>query len=195
MDTKRCTQCGQEKSISAFNKQIRRRDGFSSECKECGRARSSVRHATHREEDNKKARKYRETHLEELRERDRKRYADHPEGIREKNHKYREAHPEKAKELHRKWNEAHPRGSRNTKLRKNYGITLETYDALFASQGGVCAICGEPESLGRELSVDHVHDETKRVRGLLCSRCNVAVGHIESLPGLATLIQLLEYIG
>lgn len=63
-----------------------------------------------------------------------------------------------------------------------YGLTLEQYEVMLDEQGGVCAICGqdEPAAHGRTgkkflLSVDHCH-ETGRVRGLLCQKCNRAVG-------------------
>jgi hypothetical protein len=54
------------------------------------------------------------------------------------------------------------------------------YQALVESQGGLCAICREPETamrggVIRPLCIDHDH-ETGVVRGLLCSRCNTAVG-------------------
>lgn len=45
---------------------------------------------------------------------------------------------------------------------------------LYASQAGLCAICGkEPED--RRLAMDHCH-ATGRVRGLLCMHCNVGLG-------------------
>jgi hypothetical protein len=61
-----------------------------------------------------------------------------------------------------------------------YGLTIEQYDALFAEQGGMCAICTKPESARRikgtrPLSVDHNH-LTGQIRGLLCSNCNRALG-------------------
>lgn len=56
---------------------------------------------------------------------------------------------------------------------KQFGIEPETYDELLATQGGVCAICkDEPDPL---LHVDHDH-ATGKVRGLLCGRCNRAIG-------------------
>ena len=60
---------------------------------------------------------------------------------------------------------------------KNYGLTPEGFDALLEAQGGVCAICGLPgrEWAERNLHVDHDHT-THAVRGLLCGRCNVAIG-------------------
>ena len=54
-------------------------------------------------------------------------------------------------------------------------MTLEQYDQLFESQGGVCAICGRIDSDGRRLSVDHDHRAGK-VRGLLCGKCNRGIG-------------------
>lgn len=52
---------------------------------------------------------------------------------------------------------------------------------MLAHQAGVCAICGESEKLQHRsgtrysLAVDHDH-RTGKVRGLLCHRCNVAIG-------------------
>lgn len=60
---------------------------------------------------------------------------------------------------------------------RQYGLTCDQYDAMFAEQDGLCAICGQPERALergriRKLAVDHDH-ETGRVRGLLCYSCNV----------------------
>lgn len=61
-------------------------------------------------------------------------------------------------------------------LESNYGISLAEYDSLPEVQGGGCAICGKtPEENGKRLSVDHDH-RTGEMRGLLCDRCNLALG-------------------
>jgi hypothetical protein len=67
-------------------------------------------------------------------------------------------------------------------LRTKYGITPEQYDAMNEAQGGLCAICGKPETHAhkrlpgvRKLAVDHCHN-TGKVRGLLCAICNRAIG-------------------
>lgn len=57
---------------------------------------------------------------------------------------------------------------------RNYGITLDHYNELLARQGGACAICHENKDV-RNLAVDHCH-ETGKVRGILCQRCNRALG-------------------
>lgn len=74
---------------------------------------------------------------------------------------------------------------------KQYGLTVEDYDTMFDTQGGVCAICGEPPVNGARLVVDHDH-ETGKVRGLLCSPCNTAVGRLDAV--LDWHIKAGEYI-
>jgi len=63
---------------------------------------------------------------------------------------------------------------RKSHLKRTYGLTLEDFDAMLAAQGGGCAICGKPD-------VDHIdHDHrTGQVRGILCFRCNVAIGQMD----------------
>ncbi len=62
------------------------------------------------------------------------------------------------------------------KLKYRYSLSVSDYESLFAQQSGVCAICQSPQqtALGR-LGVDH-HHGTGTVRGLLCNRCNSALG-------------------
>lgn len=72
-----------------------------------------------------------------------------------------------------------------------YGLTIEGYERLFAEQGGACAICRKPEVVrqprrvtGAEpLAVDHCHRSGK-VRGLLCMKCNTAIGKLNDDPAL-----------
>lgn len=63
------------------------------------------------------------------------------------------------------------------RLLKQYGMRPDDYDRLLAEQGGVCAICGTEPTPNRRLAVDHCH-EGGQVRGLLCTGCNVAIGHM-----------------
>lgn len=61
-------------------------------------------------------------------------------------------------------------------LRKAYGITPAQYEDMSKEQGGVCLVCRGVNEDGERLHVDHDH-ETGKVRGLLCNRCNVALGY------------------
>ena len=81
---------------------------------------------------------------------------------------------------------------RNAQLKRRYGITLEDYDALFIKQGGCCAICGKtPAEQGRILAVDHCHS-TGKVRGLLCTVCNMGIGHLGD--SASRVRKALEYL-
>jgi|SRR5580658_7043242 hypothetical protein len=59
-----------------------------------------------------------------------------------------------------------------------YKLTPTAHAALWGRQLGCCAICRK--SLGGlvKACVDHCH-VTSRVRGILCSPCNLALGHIQ----------------
>lgn len=70
---------------------------------------------------------------------------------------------------------------KNSFIKSVYGITLEDYDKMLAEQNGVCAICGKKETRKNKytgvcrLHIDHDHENGK-VRGLLCSKCNMSLG-------------------
>lgn len=72
--------------------------------------------------------------------------------------------------------------NRNWKLRNVYGITPERFEEMYYEQGGRCAICIRELHLNErgysELHIDHDHT-TMYVRGLICSRCNLAIGQFE----------------
>ncbi len=57
------------------------------------------------------------------------------------------------------------------RLKRKYGITLNEYNYRLKLQMSRCAICGRKPSKTRRLDVDHSH-KTKKVRGLLCHKCN-----------------------
>lgn len=68
---------------------------------------------------------------------------------------------------------------KNGELKRLYGIDLNEYNRMFQIQGGCCAICKRHQSEFKyALHVDHNH-KTKRVRGLLCWKCNSNVGFHE----------------
>lgn len=69
---------------------------------------------------------------------------------------------------------------RKAQRMKKYGITPEERNRIFNIQNGVCPICGNDGSNSKyeELYVDHDH-QTGKVRGLLCGRCNFALGQFD----------------
>jgi hypothetical protein len=74
--------------------------------------------------------------------------------------------------------------ARERALLKKYNLTIAQVDALLASQGNCCAVCGDNRPGGRydQWAVDHDHDYEKltgkiKVRGILCNACNWILGH------------------
>lgn len=57
-------------------------------------------------------------------------------------------------------------------LRGRYDLSVSDVEGLLVEQDGKCGICGEPFV---KFLVDHNH-LTKKVRGLLCHRCNIRIG-------------------
>lgn len=59
-------------------------------------------------------------------------------------------------------------------MKATYGVDTAEYNRLLEVQKGLCRICRKaPER--RALAVDHDH-KTDRVRGLLCTKCNLMLG-------------------
>lgn len=78
-------------------------------------------------------------------------------------------------------------------IKNTYGLTKEAFFDLLEKQDNKCALCRKPfTGLGQSsLHIDHCH-QTKRIRGLLCMPCNVALGMLgDNEEGL---IQALKYI-
>lgn len=67
---------------------------------------------------------------------------------------------------------------RNHSLLQKYGISLLEWEALFDSQGRVCAICDTDEKRGKNWHTDHNH-VTGKIRGILCGWCNTALGKFQ----------------
>jgi Recombination endonuclease VII len=72
---------------------------------------------------------------------------------------------------------------REIHLRNKFGLTPDEYDRILETQGGVCALCESPPTPGISLHVDHDHG-TGEIRGLLCVRCNNALGLFREDPDL-----------
>lgn len=107
-------------------------------------------------------------------------------------------------ERYKKWRKDNPqksvRSAYRGALRRNFGISLEEYEAILAAQGGVCAVCHSPRvpsDSGKRvhlhpLHVDHDH-RTGVVRGLLCYRCNTALGYFRD--DIRLLGSAIHYLG
>lgn len=96
------------------------------------------------------------------------------------------------------WGKKNPIALEKKKLRaktKTLGVNLtyEEYVIMCDKQNNLCAICGKEEITKHNksksiyiLSIDHCHS-TNKVRGLLCKKCNSAIGFFNDDPELLRL--------
>lgn len=81
-----------------------------------------------------------------------------------------------------KWRKDNPETHARIKERaqaKSYGLTVERYRELRAKTH--CDICAEAFTSAKHRHIDHCHD-SKKVRGVLCSKCNLAIGMMRDNP-------------
>ena len=81
--------------------------------------------------------------------------------------------------------------SRKNHFKRNYNLSLEDWNEMWENQSGKCLICGKKFSKPLDAYIDHNH-ETNKVRGLLCSNCNLGLGAFKDSPKY--LILAAEYL-
>jgi hypothetical protein len=150
---KACNKCGVVKPLEDFHRAPGCRDGRRGDCIECFRAAANARNAANPQANRDRVRRWQE---------------ENPERYREKLKEFKQS-------------PAGKRSDRKGHLRRKFGMSLEDYDELVEKQGGVCAVCGYPPDEGKSFHIDHDHD-SGRIRGLLCSRCNHAIGLLRDDP-------------
>ena len=160
---KRCTKCGRVKPLDDFYRAAGMRDGYRNDCKACN---------------------LRAKH---------ERYLANPQPTIDRVRRWVEENQERRRNYELEYRQSGRKSAADRKhhLKRTFGLTEADYERLLGEQGGGCAICGRlPGS--RNLHIDHDHD-TGEVRGLLCFRCNVAIGHLREDPGIA--LKLIDYLG
>ena len=95
------------------------------------------------------------------------------------------------KEYRRKNKKDEKESNRLYQKKTKYGLNAEEYYSMFESQNNKCAICGEEFSDSNKAFVDHCH-KTNKVRGLLCTRCNLLLGMAKD--NIETLQNAIKYL-
>ena len=160
-----CTKCKENKNLSDFRKDLCTRDQLSSWCKDCHREASRVSRKRNKTIDYDK--QWKQNNKEKVR-------------LHQKKHA-----SNRNPETYKKYVAIR-------KLKYNYGLDQEQYLTLLSRQGYCCKICGiHQDRLNRKLNVDHCHI-TNKIRGLLCSNCNRAIGLLKD--SIETLQKAIDYL-
>lgn len=121
---------------------------------------------------NKLMRLWKKRNPEKIKMYTKKYYTKHKEKILKNNKEYRFRNLKNIKK--------HNSSTRNSMLKIKYNITLKEYNKMLKLQKNRCAICEKHKNKFKfTLCVDHNHS-TKKIRELLCHRCNFAVGYYEN---------------
>lgn len=108
----------------------------------------------------------------------RKEYSDRPEN-KARQKKYRDENKARGRAL---------------AIAARYGLTVNAYNELLVVQQNKCAVCMtllDSSTAANTPHIDHCH-YTEKVRGILCTRCNIMLGM--SLDDVTTLLRGAQYL-
>jgi hypothetical protein len=116
----------------------------------------------------------------ECRKENQKRWMENnTERFKELNRKWREENKERSITNRLEYDKLHVEQRRITARKRLYGLEHRDFLRILAAQNHQCAICKREfneSSKSEKVNVDHRHDETNEVRGLLCHQCNIGLG-------------------
>jgi len=165
-------------------------------------AKAQKYYAENKEEVKKRGHKYYTNNKEEISKRQKKYAQSHREGHKKSCKKYRQGHQDKIKAydkkyvrdkkeqmtIYRKKWRSNKDNAKSEKLWDRFKITLQQFKDMIASQNNLCGICGK---ILNEPCIDHNH-KTKKIRGLLCRKCNGGIGGLNDDVHL--IIKALEWV-
>lgn len=119
-------------------------------------------------------------------------FLKHKKEIYERTKLWRKNNPDKIKKYRESYSLKHPYKIEEKNFRtkiylRGIVLSMNEFNRLLEKQNRVCAICSKVESQQtkkgtiRALSIDHCH-KTKKVRGLLCKKCNSGIGFFQDNP-------------
>lgn len=167
----KCCACKKEKELIYFNKSKGRKNGFGNRCKAC----QSIY-----------GKQWKLKNAKKLKKKWIKYYNENKEELLSKSKLYR--HSKKGKETQNKYIIKSRIYRKERRLKKEYGMTLVDYNLLYLKQKKSCAICFNRLL---DLKIDHDH-ETGKVRGLLYSSCNCAIGLMKD--NTENLMSAIKYL-
>lgn len=83
-----------------------------------------------------------------------------------------------------------PEQKRRWLLKSRYNLTPAEFDTMLKKQRGRCAICRD---VPKRKCIDH-HHKTKKVRGILCHRCNVGIALLDNAKLFGRILKYLGWV-
>ncbi len=162
----KCSTCNKVLPFEKFHKKSQNKNGYSHICRRC----TSDKWKEYRKQDPNFAEKHKL--------RGSRWYSENREDKLKKNKEWRESHKSEYREIN---------------LKSRFGINNLQYDNILESQNNSCAICKKhKDEFSYHLVVDHCH-ATGKIRGLLCKKCNLGIGHLDdNIDILKSSISYLE---
>lgn len=119
--------------------------------------------------------------------------------VKTKNTSWEERNRERANFIRKRWAKNNPEKRaliyKKCCIKRFYGINYDEYLKMIEFQENKCKLCGNifsDDRLGTKPAVDHCH-KTNKIRGILCGRCNLAIGNFdESLELMEKAIKYLK---
>lgn len=175
METKICSKCKEEKSLSAYHKDSYAKDGKSPCCKNChslrkyGRPHNEIRS------------KYKSIEFE-----DGTKLCTKCNLAKPKDDFYFVTH----KNCYKSYCKI---CENNVRFKRIYNLSDKEFDdVMLRKENNKCEICGNENANGKQLHLDHNHD-TGKVRGVLCTNCNLSIGLLkEDIDKLEKIIYYLK---
>lgn len=150
---KQCSKCHETKEINQYHKDKKAKDGLFAFCKKCSYETTFD---------------WRKRNPQKVIENRHRYYIVHKKFLVEQKKIRKNLNPEQYKIQNKIW-------ARKSLLKK-YGLTLQSFEEKLKKQSRRCAIC--EKLFKKRINIDHNH-KTGKVRGLLCTECNISLGHIE----------------
>ena len=172
MNTKRCVKCNGEKALKLFYRDKTKKDGHSSECKECDNKRFQEYRQKHKKKIAVRRRKYRKRNKEKICNDYQAYYKENKEAILKNHHNYRLTENGKLAS-------ARARHNRRTHLKTAIAnLTIDQWDKILTMQNNRCNICGRKFIKKRLPTTDHIiplsrgGNLTFENTQALCGSCN-----------------------
>ena len=140
-------------------------------------------------------RTWRAKNIDRQQEQSQRYYETNKKVIAEKAKAYRQRNKAKIDERVKAWATTHPdrvRWHKNRSTWRRNGVDPVEAERVLVAHNGRCDCCGTESPMEARWCVDHDH-ATGRVRGVLCSKCNTAIGKLgDTLEGVLRAVKYLQ---